>query len=156
MSNLAINLPSSKTSMWNRTTLWGSKGRTSDEKEDKAERNAEFERLVTQDWERFWRFAFRLTGDRDNAEDLLSDTLLDALNCFDRYNGDRFDSWFFKILANNRIDMARKANRRRTESLDTAYSEEEGRDIPDKTAGPEAQFFEPLYSEPVQKALDKT
>ena len=119
-----------------------------------AQKHAEFEALVAKDWERFWRFAYRLTGNRDMAEDLLSETLIDAFTAFDRYRGDRFASWFFKMLTTNRIDMARKAGRRLVESLDTVYSETEGRDIPDVRNHPEKCFMEPLYSEPVQQALD--
>lgn len=119
-----------------------------------AQKHAEFEALVAQDWERFWRFAYRLTGDRDLAEDLLSETMIDAFVAFDRYRGEKFASWFFKMLSTNRIDMARKANRRPAESLDTVFSETEGRDIPDSRESPEKVLMDPLYSEPVQKALD--
>lgn len=119
-----------------------------------AQRHAEFEALVAQDWERFWRFAYRLTGDRDLAEDLLSETLIDAFTAFDRYRGEKFASWFFKMLTTNRIDMARKAKRRPAESLDTVFSETEGKDIPDLRNNPESLLLNPLYSEPVQQALD--
>lgn len=119
-----------------------------------AAKHAEFEALVAKDWERFWRFAYRLTGDRDMAEDLLSETLIDAFSAFDRFRGDKFHSWFFKMLMTNRIDMARKAKRRQADSLETAYSESEGRDVADTRATPEAELMAPLYSEPVQKALD--
>jgi RNA polymerase sigma-70 factor, ECF subfamily len=119
-----------------------------------AQKHAEFEALVAKDWERFWRFAYRLTSDRDMAEDLLSETLIDAFVAFERYRGDKFASLFFKMLANNRIDMARKANRRKTESLDTVFSETEGKDIADLSHNPEKYLIAPLYSEPVQKALD--
>ena len=131
-----------------------SKGMWLTKRSTTAQKHAEFEALVANDWERFWRFAYRLTSDRDMAEDLLSETLIDAFVAFDRYRGEKFASWFFKMLSNNRIDMARKANRRQTESLDTVFSETEGRDIPDSRESPEACLLDPLYSEPVQKALD--
>lgn len=133
---------SATTGMW-----FGGRSRPED-------RHAEFEALVAQDWDRFWRFAYRLTGSRDSAEDLLSESLIDAFASFDRYRGEHFDRWFFKMLVNNSIDMARKAKRRRAESLETAYSESAGRDIADSRPDPEAELMAPLYSEPVQKALD--
>ena len=46
------------------------------------------------------------------------------------------------------------AKRRQADSLETAYSESEGRDVADTRATPEAELMAPLYSEPVQKALD--
>lgn len=131
-----------------------SKGMWLTKRSTTAQKHAEFEALVAKDWERFWRFAYRLTSDRDMAEDLLSETLIDAFVAFDHYRGDKFASWFFKMLSNNRIDMARKAKRRQTESLDSVFSETEGKDIPDLRDNPEARLLDPLYSEPVQKALD--
>jgi len=118
------------------------------------DQQAEFERLVALEWPRFWRFAYRLTGNRDNAEDLLSETLLDAYSCFGRYRGDGFHRWFFKMLANNHVDMVRKAKRRPVESLDTTFSESAGRELADPTMGPERHVVEAVYSEPVQAALD--
>lgn len=128
--------------------MWLTKRRTT------VDEQAEFERLVAQDWQRFWRFAYRLTGNRDNAEDLLSETLVDAYSCFNRYRGDGFHRWFFKMLANNHVDMVRKEKRRPAESLETAFSESAGREIADKAATPEAQLVEGMYSESVQAALD--
>lgn len=119
-----------------------------------AQKHAEFEALVAKDWERFWRFAYRLTGDRDIAEDLISESLIDAFSGFDRFRGDKFDSWFFKMLSTNHIDLIRKAKRRQADSLETAFSESEGRDLADSRLTPEAELMNPLYSEPVQKALD--
>jgi RNA polymerase sigma-70 factor, ECF subfamily len=119
-----------------------------------ATKHAEFEALVAKDWERFWRFAYRLTGDRDLAEDLLSETLIDAFSAFERYKEGHFDRLFFKMLTTNRIDMSRKAKRQAADSLDTVFSDTEGRDIPDTRETPEAHCINPLYSEPVQKALD--
>ncbi len=149
-SHVALNGMSITVVGWPKAerTLWRPRPKTL------AEKHAEFDALVAKDWERFWRFAYRLTGDRDVAEDLLSDSLIDAFSGFDRFRGDRFDSWFFKMIATNRIDMARKSQRRPTESLDTAYSEAEGRDIADSRATPEAQLIAPIYSETVQAALD--
>jgi RNA polymerase sigma-70 factor, ECF subfamily len=123
-------------------------------RETTATKHAEFEALVAKDWERFWRFAYRITGDRDLAEDLLSETLIDAFAAFERYRGGNFDRLFFRMLTTNRIDMARKAKRQPSVSLDTVFSEGEGRDIPDNKKTPEEHFINPLYSEPVQKALD--
>ena len=119
-----------------------------------AQKHAEFEALVAKDWDRFWRFAYRLTGNRDLAEDLLSESLIDAFSAFDRYQGDKFASWFFRMLTTNQIDMVRKAKRHSAESLDTLLSETAGKEIPDSRSSPEECLINPLYSEPVQKALD--
>jgi len=129
------------------------RGRTQD-------RLTAFEAMVTADWERFHRYALRLCqGSVDDAEDLLSESMLDAFKAFDNYRGEGFDRWFFRMITNNRIDMARRAKVRRAESLDTAFEDWEGdyrgRDLAgDSRDEPEHQILDPMYSEPVQKALD--
>ena len=134
--------------------ITGSRSRT----EDKL---SAFEAMIARDWDRFHRFAYRLcAGNADDAEDLLSESLLDAFKAFDNYRGEGFDRWFFRMITNNRIDMARRAKVRRAESLDTAWTgddgETHGREIAEKTGAtePEKQILNATYSEEVQKALD--
>ncbi len=119
-----------------------------------------FEQMIFADWERFHRYALRLCQGRvDDAEDLLSESMLDAFKAFENYRGDGFDRWFFRMITNNRIDMARRAKVRRAESLDTVFgdanNEAQGRDVPDDARNePSRQILDPLYSEPIAKALD--
>lgn len=125
-----------------------------------ADRLAAFEAMVTSDWERFHRYALRLcAGSLHDAEDLLSESMLDAFRAFDSYRGEGFDRWFFRMITNNRIDMARRATLRRAESLDSAWGEADGSAHGREFAGephtqPEQRLLAPLYSEPVQNALD--
>ena len=131
----------------------GAKKRTAD-----ADRLAAFETMIAREWDRFYRYAYRLCGNPDDAEDLLSDSLLEAFRIFDRYRGEGFDKWMFRILTTNRIDMARRAKVRKAESLDAGWSDENGalhsRDVADPHADPERLFMNITYSEGVQKALD--
>ena len=123
-----------------------------------ADRLAAFEAMVAQEWERFYRYAYRLCGNPDDAEDLLSESLLEAFRIFDRYRGEGFDRWMFRILTTNRIDMARRAKVRRAESLDAGWNDADGerhcRDIADANANPENLLLRATYSEELQKALD--
>ena len=128
-------------------------------KDRTAEKHRAFEAMVAHDWERFHRYAFRLcNGNGDDAEDLLSETLLDAFRAFDSYRGEGFDRWFFRMITTNRIDMARRAKVRRAESLDTAFGGEgdtQTREVADNAATtPERLLLDPVYSEELQKALD--
>ena len=117
-----------------------------------------FETMIARDWERFWRYAHRLCGNADDAEDLLSESLIDAFRAFDQYRGDGFDRWMFRILTRNRIDMARRARVRRAESLDSALCDENGgareREIADERANPERRVLDPILGEDLQRALD--
>jgi len=135
---------------------FGIKARTRDRAEDS--RRA-FEAMVAHDWERFYRYAYRLCGgNADDAEDLLSETLIDAFRAFDTYRGEGFDRWFFRMITTNRIDMARRAKVRRTESLDSTYDndgEVQSREVADNPAAtPERRLLDPIYSEEVQRSLD--
>ncbi len=122
-------------------------------------RLATFEAMVGHDWDRFWRYAYRLCGNADDAEDLLSDSLLEAFQSFDKFRGEGFDKWLFRILTTNRIDMARRAKVRRAESLNQTWDGDDDstyeRALPDTTNSPERVLVEPLLSEDVQNAMDK-
>lgn len=124
-----------------------------------SDRLAAFEAMVSRDWDRFFRYAYRLCGgNRDDAEDLLSDSLIEAFKSFDSYRGEGFDRWLFRILTTNRIDMTRRAKVRRADSLDAAWTgatgETHGRDVADAAADPARLVIEPVLGEELQTALD--
>ena len=57
--------------------------------------------LVARHRERFGRFAVRMLGNREDAEEALQDAFVRAYRSLGQCaNPDRFDSWFFRILAN--------------------------------------------------------
>lgn len=125
----------------------------------RADRLAAFEAMVLRDWDRFFRYAYRLCGgNRDDAEDLLSDSLIEGFRSFDRYRGEGFDRWLFRILTTNRIDMTRRARVRRADSLDAAWTdasgETHGREVADEKADPAHQVVAPVLGEELQTALD--
>jgi len=131
----------------------GAKTRTAEEN-----RHSAFEAMVARDWDRFYRYAYRLCANSDDAEDLLSESLIEAFRIFDRYRGEGFDKWMFRILTTNRIDMARRAKVRQADSLDAGWTGSEGekysREIADVAADPERQVIGATYSEALQQALD--
>jgi RNA polymerase sigma-70 factor, ECF subfamily len=121
---------------------------------------ATFEALVEQSWDALWRYAYRTTGNRDDAEDLLSETLVEGFRSFAQFRGETpFVRWMYRVMTTTRIDMVRKASRRRADSLDAVESDgtetHGSRDIPDAAADPAALVLGPMLSEPVQCALDR-
>ena len=124
---------------------------------ERQNRLAAFEAMVSHDWDRFWRYAYRICGNADDAEDLLGESLLEAFQSFDKFRGEGFDKWLFRILTTNRIDMVRRAKVRKAESLTQLWdgdSETTERSIPDFAADPAQIVTRPLLSEDLQKALD--
>lgn len=61
------------------------------------------------------RFAFKLTADKEEANDLLQDTSLKALENMDKYTPDtNFKAWLYTIMRNIFINNYRKVVREQT------------------------------------------
>lgn len=79
----------------------------------------QFERLVRDSHERAYGLAYRLAGNRADADDLLQETYLRAFRFLHRYDTSLpFVSWLYRIMFNVHVDSARKRGRFRTFSLD--------------------------------------
>ena len=73
-----------------------------------------FDVLVTRHMRRAFGVAMRLLGQAEDAEDLVQDAFVAALQKIDTYDSDRdFAPWFYRILVNRCLN-ARKARSRRT------------------------------------------
>jgi RNA polymerase sigma-70 factor (ECF subfamily) len=74
-----------------------------------------YAKLVDRYYDRCARFAIRMLGNRDDAEDALQSTFLRAYRALGRYQErDRFSAWLYRILVNQcRSIAARRAHRER-------------------------------------------
>ena len=72
-----------------------------------------FAPLVDRYHDRLARYAVRMIGDREDAEEALQDTFLRAYRALDRYRDEeRFGGWLFRILVNQcRSVLARRQRR---------------------------------------------
>lgn len=121
-----------------------------------------FARLLAAHQEKLYRVAFRMAGQREEAEDLLQDALIEAYKSFQRFQrGTYFDKWLYRIMTNTFIDRQRHKKRvGHVDLLDSPlYSgsedgEIQGREIPDWESDPAREVLKDQFSEPVQKALD--
>jgi len=100
-----------------------------------------------------------LSGNRDDAEDLLQQSLLEAYAAFDRFRaGSHFDRWVLQIMHRTFLDTVRSRSRQAVQSLDAAWETEGGRvlarELADPRGGPEAELMAQTLSEPLQRALD--
>ncbi|MBI3909655.1 MAG: sigma-70 family RNA polymerase sigma factor [Armatimonadetes bacterium] len=124
------------------------------------ERTRLFEDLLRQHEDQIYRLAYRLTGNRDDAQDLIQDSVIDALVSFDRFCiGSRFDRWMQRIITNNFIDRHRARSKVKVESLDqpTGSEGEDERtlEVADVTTDPPQILEQRALDEPVQRALDE-
>ena len=77
--------------------------------------NLEFERLLSEHWPRLRRFAYALSRDSSDADDLVQGTVERAMRAAGQWQaGTRFDSWLFRIARNHWIDTVRARSRQRT------------------------------------------
>lgn len=118
----------------------------------------EFESLLRQYEKPIYRVAYRLTGDADEAEDLIQESALDAYRSFHQFErGTRFDRWFFRVMSNNYIDLARKRGKTEILSLNqsgrTENEEDTTTEIADLSMNPEQQVLDGVMEERMQRAL---
>jgi len=121
--------------------------------------HAEFERLVERTQRQAYNMAYRLTGNRDDAEDLTQEAYLRAYRSFGTYNRQLpFESWFFRILSNLFIDLLRRRPKQKPLSLDQPMGDEDNEEnlllqISDENANPERNLMEHVMDERLQTAL---
>jgi RNA polymerase sigma-70 factor (ECF subfamily) len=123
------------------------------------EARQQFEALFQRSRRRIYGFAYHLTGNVTEAEDVVQDAFVRAWQHFDRYDTARsFEGWLFRIVTNRVIDLRRRQKRVPMYSLDTAFSVgEEGQSMAYKFAAPHSDpeeiVIEPILEETLQNAL---
>lgn len=118
-----------------------------------------FEHLVREHEAGIYRVAFRLCGNRDDTEDLVQETLLEAFRAFNRFRiGSHFDRWVYRIMRNTHIDRVRRKPKCRVESLDSNFATQTdaqcARDVPARHSEPDLRLMARTLDGPIQKALD--
>jgi RNA polymerase sigma-70 factor (ECF subfamily) len=122
--------------------------------------HAEFEKLVERTQRQAYNIAYRMTGNRDDAEDLTQEAYLRAYRSFGTYNRQLpFEGWFFRILSNLFIDLMRRRPKQKPLSLDQPMGDEESDDnlllqIPDEASNPERNLMDQVMDERLQAALN--
>src|SRR5207245_504704 len=87
----------------------------------------QFETLLRQHQDRLYAMAYRLSGNPDDAQDLLQQSLIEAYTAFDRFEaGTRFDRWVYRIMYHSFLDLVRRRPRFQLLSLDTPWADEDG------------------------------
>jgi len=108
------------------------------------------ERLVTTYGDRAYRLAFRITGNRADAEEVVQDALWTVVRKIGAFRGESaFASWLYRIVANG---ACQKIRRRRTDiSLDefTAMLDDDG----SREADWSARVEDPALQSELRKAL---
>jgi len=80
-----------------------------------------FDTLVMRHTTRFYRLAYRLTGNKESAEDAVQDAFIKIWEFPERWNaekGAKFTTWFYRIVTNLCLDNRRKLSRRPETEMD--------------------------------------
>ena len=82
-------------------------------------REATFESLTQPHVGALWRTAFRMTGDRDDADEVTQEACLKAYRSFSQFRpGSNYRAWIFRILTNLCLDHLRRQKRSPVGRLD--------------------------------------
>lgn len=119
----------------------------------------DFELLLRRTERRAYNLAFRLVGNRADAEDVTQDAYLRAWRKFDSFDRSRsFEGWLFRIITNRVIDLRRRQKRVPILSLDTPTRTPDGdeclaHEIAATDVDPQFIVIESIVDERVQTAL---
>jgi RNA polymerase sigma-70 factor (ECF subfamily) len=125
-----------------------------------SQKDVTFEALVKEHYRKAYAFAYRMTGNREDAEDLTQDAFLRAYRALDRYDRSRpFERWLFRIIANLFVDNLRSRPRQAPLSLDSPLEGNDGdslfSEIPDEAADPARHLMRNVMDERLQEALNR-
>lgn len=85
---------------------------------------AAYDLLVTRHMKRAYSVAYRLLGQREDAEDLVQDAFMAALEKIDTFKvGRSFAPWFYRILVNRGLNSRKSRSLRRMDALPPEISD---------------------------------
>lgn len=121
---------------------------------ERADRRARFDAEAVSHLDALYSFALKLTRARDEADDLVSDTMLRAFQRWEQYRlGTNIRAWLFTILYHAFVSRKRRIDAREVQPLE----DEEGREIFEAVgdADPETTFFDSFLDEDIVAAIQR-
>lgn len=122
---------------------------------------ARFSELMKQTYKKVFNMAYRLAGNRADAEDLAQEAYFRAYRSFKDFEGDKpFENWIFRIVTRLFLDLLRSRKRRvQAVSYDAPITKDGSDDaikfdVPDTKANPEDDLVNQTFSEEVERALN--
>ena len=119
---------------------------------ERAARRAQFEREALQHLDALYSFALKLARARDDAEDLVSDTLLRAFERWEQYRlGTNIRAWLFTILYHVFVSRKRRIDAREVQP----HEEGDGWSAHEAVGGadPEGRFYDSFLDEEITRAI---
>ena len=118
-----------------------------------AERRAQFEREALAHLDALYAFALKLARARDDAEDLVSDTLLRAFERWDQYRlGTNIRAWLFTILYHVFVSRKRRVDAREVHAPDDSEGWSAFEAVGE--IDPEGRFYDSFIDDEITQAID--
>jgi len=109
-----------------------------------------WDEIVREHSARVYRLAFRLTGNRHDAEDLTQEVFVRVFRSLNSYTPGTFEGWLHRITTNLFLDQVRRKQRIRFDSLPDDAADR----LPGGDPGPERVWEHNNLDYDVQAALD--
>jgi RNA polymerase sigma-70 factor (ECF subfamily) len=119
---------------------------------ERAGRRTQFEREALQHLDALYGFGLKLARSRDDAEDLVSDTLLRAFERWEQYRlGTNIRAWLFTILYHVFVSRKRRVDAREV----PRHEEPDGWTGPEPVgdADPEGTFYDSFLDDEITRAI---
>ncbi|MGX7678238.1 RNA polymerase sigma factor SigE [Jatrophihabitans sp. DSM 45814] len=109
-----------------------------------------WDEIVRNHADRVYRLAYRLSGNRSDAEDLTQETFVRVFRSLADYTPGTFEGWLHRITTNLFLDMVRRRQKIRFDAL----AEDAGDRLASEDPGPERAFEQNNLDPEIQRALD--
>ena len=108
-----------------------------------------WDEVVEQHSDRVFRLAYRLTGNRPDAEDLTQEVFVRVFRSLDTYTPGTFEGWLHRITTNLFLDGARRKQRIRFDPL----SDERAARLTSPAPAPELAVADRTFDDDIETAL---
>ena len=113
---------------------------------------AAFEQLVIRHQDLVFSLAYKLTGNREMANDVAQEAFIRAWKAIEKFRGDStFSTWIYRITVNTAWTLRKKAKKHNTLNIDDTYEPI----VIDETKDPELVAINSDLSSVLINALDK-
>jgi RNA polymerase sigma factor (sigma-70 family) len=109
-----------------------------------------WDEIVREHSTRVFRLAYRLTGNKHDAEDLTQDVFVRVFRSLSSYSPGTFEGWLHRITTNLFLDKARRKQRIRFEG----FADDAPERLASRTPGPAQVVFDQQLDADIQTALD--
>ncbi len=108
-----------------------------------------WDEVVENHSDRVFRLAYRLTGNRPDAEDLTQEVFIRVFRSLDTYTPGTFEGWLHRITTNLFLDGARRKQRIRFDAL----SDERAARLESADVAPETSYADQRFDDDIERAL---